>query len=225
MGNFSGQTNLQSLLAALGIPDTAGKPLYTCLVTDRLDNGTYGLSALKTLIDALALEATLTAIKGGGWSTETLKAIYDLIVSSHSITDGLITGLNNLSSATVEGLIENAGDTAFTHNITTANDKSETDVVEISKTNIYGLSIFLDLNALVAAVEGGTVTVKLYNKVDETNYRCICKVTFVVGTDVEHPNFEAKMLNHNSKVTIQCSADVTTTRQINGRYIVRDLGA
>jgi len=30
-------------------------------------------------VSALALEATLTAIKGAGWTTETLKAIYDLI--------------------------------------------------------------------------------------------------------------------------------------------------
>jgi len=37
IGAFSGQTNLKTLLAALGIPDVAGKPLYTCLVTDRWD--------------------------------------------------------------------------------------------------------------------------------------------------------------------------------------------
>jgi len=53
LGDFSARTNLQSLLASLGIPDTAGKPLYTVLVTDRLDNVTYGLSALKTLIDTI----------------------------------------------------------------------------------------------------------------------------------------------------------------------------
>jgi hypothetical protein len=51
LGNFSGQTNLQSCLASLGVPDVAGKSLYVCLVTDRLDNGTYGLSAIKTAVD------------------------------------------------------------------------------------------------------------------------------------------------------------------------------
>ena len=58
IGDFSGQTNLQTLLAALGIPDVAAKPLYTCLITDRLDNATYGLSAIHTdvttVIDDLA---------------------------------------------------------------------------------------------------------------------------------------------------------------------------
>lgn len=46
IGEFQTQTNLSSLLAALGIPDTLNKPLYTCLVTDRLDNAAHGLSAL-----------------------------------------------------------------------------------------------------------------------------------------------------------------------------------
>jgi hypothetical protein len=53
IGDFQGQTNLQTLLAALGIPDVSGKPLYTCLVTDRLDSATYGLSALNDDLDAI----------------------------------------------------------------------------------------------------------------------------------------------------------------------------
>lgn len=110
IGDFQGQSNLRTLLAVLGVPDVSGKPLYTVLVTDRLDNATYGLNALKTLIDAvqtdldnpdqfkadvsaLALEATLTAIKGGGWSIETLKAIYDAIVAVN-------TDLGDFSSQT-----------------------------------------------------------------------------------------------------------------------------
>ena len=48
LGNFSGQTNLQSLLAVLGVPDVAAKDLYTCLITDRLDNATFGLDAIST---------------------------------------------------------------------------------------------------------------------------------------------------------------------------------
>lgn len=52
LGDYSGQTNLQSLLAALGIPDVAAKPLYTCLVTDRLDNAVYGQDAILDVINA-----------------------------------------------------------------------------------------------------------------------------------------------------------------------------
>ena len=53
LGNFQAQTNLQTLLAALGIPDVAAKPLYTCIVTDRIDNVTYGLSALNDDLDTI----------------------------------------------------------------------------------------------------------------------------------------------------------------------------
>jgi hypothetical protein len=47
-----------------------------------LANATYGLSALQVLLDAIAtsteLQAMFDEIKGVGWTTETLKAIYDL---------------------------------------------------------------------------------------------------------------------------------------------------
>jgi len=38
LGDFTAQTNLQSLLQVLGVPDVADKPLYECLVTDRWDS-------------------------------------------------------------------------------------------------------------------------------------------------------------------------------------------
>jgi hypothetical protein len=187
-GVFSGQTNLKTLLAALGIPDTAAKPLYTCLITDRLDHATYGLSAIRALIAAL----------------------------------------NNLSSATVEGLVENAVDSGnLTHDITTANDKTETQIFALASTGIYALSIVFDLDALETAVEGGTVSIRLYNKVDGSNYsdKPSACATYVVGTSIEYPSFELGLVHGNVKVTIQCSTDVTVTRTIAYRYQTRDLGA
>lgn len=63
IGDFSAQSNLTSLLAALGIPDVSGKSLYTCLITDRLDSATFGLSAIEALVDDL--ESRLTATRAG----------------------------------------------------------------------------------------------------------------------------------------------------------------
>jgi len=51
-------------------------------LSDQLDTAQNDLDApaqYKADVSALALETTLTAMKGAGWSTETLKAIYDLI--------------------------------------------------------------------------------------------------------------------------------------------------
>lgn len=68
VGDFSAQVNLQSLLAALGIPDVAGKSLYTCLITDRLDNATYGLNALHTDIDDVHTDVGALNTDVGDWS-------------------------------------------------------------------------------------------------------------------------------------------------------------
>jgi len=75
---------------------------YVDEIETYIKHATYGLNALHLLIDAvegkldvpanfmadvsgLALEATLTAIKGAGWTTETLKAIYDFIEINHTL--------------------------------------------------------------------------------------------------------------------------------------------
>ena len=89
IGDFVGQTNLKTLLAALGIPDTAAKPLYTCLVTDRLDQATYGLSALQVLIAALQ-----TDLDNGTDGLGALKSLID--------------GLNNISTAQVNTEVDSA---------------------------------------------------------------------------------------------------------------------
>jgi len=94
IGDFDGNTNLRTLLAALGIPDVAAKPLYTCLVTDRLDNATYGLSALQVLIAALQ-----TDLDNGTDGLGALKALID--------------ALNDLSAAQVNTEVDNALDTAI----------------------------------------------------------------------------------------------------------------
>ena len=54
VGDFTGRTYDPELLQVLGVPDTDGKDLYTCLITDRLDDGTFGLSQLATDIAAVA---------------------------------------------------------------------------------------------------------------------------------------------------------------------------
>jgi len=156
-------------------------------------------------------------MKGAGWSTETLKVIKDAI-----------TALNNLSATDVEGKVENAVDAGnLTHDITTVNDKTETQVVEIAKTGIYTLSVFFDLDVLETATEGGTVKIRVYNKVDGTNYsdKPSAYAEYVVGQENEYPSVEINLVHGYCKVTIQCSTDVTATRTIAYRHLERDLGA
>ena len=64
IGDFSAQVNLSSLLNVLGSGwNTANKDLYTALITDRLDNATYGLSVIEGLVDDL--KTRLSALRAG----------------------------------------------------------------------------------------------------------------------------------------------------------------
>lgn len=112
-----------------------------------------------------------------------------------------------------------------THNIEIADDVDEEDVVEITATNIYSLSFYIDLTTLEAAGEGGTVTVRLYNMIDAVNYREVAYTQYVVGTSVEHPNIEYWLIHHHSKITIQCSSAVTAQRACPFRIITETRGA
>ena len=60
VGDFSGRTNnLKSLMAVIGLPDADDDTLYKLVYSDMLAHGTYGLSAIKTLIDNQATAAKL----------------------------------------------------------------------------------------------------------------------------------------------------------------------
>jgi len=163
----------------------------------------------------MSLDKKNVQIKGATFdpTTDSLEAIRDTV-------DGVPT------TTEAEGYVENAIDTDGSHDITTENDKTETEMFEIAKAGIYALSIWLDMDELDAASEGGTVSFQLYNKVDGSAYTGLPSVLveYVVGTSREHPTIEVAMVHGYCKLTIQCSTDVSDTRAIPYRYIVRDLG-
>lgn len=70
LDGIDARANNANLNALLGIPDVAGKPLYTCLVNDRLDHATYGLSALDTKIGAIptTMVGTNNAALAASWT-------------------------------------------------------------------------------------------------------------------------------------------------------------
>jgi hypothetical protein len=99
--------------------------------------------------------------------------------------------------------------TTASHDVTTVNDQAETDVFSIARTGAWKLSCYLDLATLVTAVEGGTVTVRYYMKVDGTNYAKIGESVFIVGTTTIMPSCEIIMGRHGFKATIQCSTSTS----------------
>lgn len=317
IGDYQGQANLTSLLAALGIPDVAGKNLYTCIITDRLgavgdvaaEAGTllprlkfYGegiikgtgtaIPANKSLYDAIGLvlarandpsimdmlgfpdvangslyerlgtftnvnnlKALLGAsftptdnlydVIGGYDATDTLKKSIDPIKDADITSITLVTrsiadyirgiGINispdgfDSSAVTanedgsiferlehLKGLIDD-DITDSTHSIEVAHAAAEQSIATFTPNRTGKAAIEFDLNTLIAAGEGGTVTVRLKHMIDNATRRIIDKVDFVVGVDEVHCTLEGWLDANNAngaEITIQCSVAVTATRVI-----------
>jgi hypothetical protein len=103
------------------------------------------------------------------------------------------------------------------HSVTTANDTVETTI--FTATPVYGgrIVVELDLQTLVTAGEGGTITTKLKHMIDDATLRIIDEDEFVVGVDTVMPRLEGAFSNvtaSNCQVTIQCSDNVTETRVV-----------
>lgn len=143
------------------------------------------------------------------------------------VGDWRLVMYNGSEKHTFHYVITGTVKTAATYAITTANDKTETQVFEVAKTGNYVLSVYFDLDVLETAVEGGTVTIKLYNKIDGSNYsdRPSTRIDYFIGASTEYPSIETINIGGYSKITIQCSSDVTSTRTISYYYITEDLGA
>ena len=128
-----------------------------------------------------------------------------------STTDSLEALQNAIALLSGAGV---AADTEATYSVTTSNDTVETQIFENAIATNYAFDAYFDFNALTAAAEGGVVTLRVYNKIDGTNYREILYVQFTVGSDAENPSVHFPMLHNYSKVTIQCSTDVSATRSV-----------
>lgn len=93
LGDFSGRTNNQTLLDVLGVPDVAGKDLHTLLVTDRLDHGTYGLSAIITRGNAAWTTGSGTGLTAVATGTAQAGAAGTItLTAGASATDNLYRG-------------------------------------------------------------------------------------------------------------------------------------
>lgn len=123
LGDYSGQSNLQTLLAALGIPDTLNKPLYTVLVTDRLDHATNGLAAIKAEVEGLAgasmvgtnnaalavdLEDAMQKATGPAYNqdTDSLEAIRELLDAMAAYIDTEVAAI--LLDTGTDGVVVNS---------------------------------------------------------------------------------------------------------------------
>jgi hypothetical protein len=78
-GEYNIQMGTGERASALAVAGVEGKVDTVDTVVDGIATTLASPNNFKADVSALALEATLTAIKGVGWSTETLKAIKDVV--------------------------------------------------------------------------------------------------------------------------------------------------
>jgi|GEM_PF-5481368 len=197
-----------------------------------LTHATYGLDKIKTetaslvskvdtidsIVDLIKIETDKIANATYGLSA--LNTDLDTLISNLAIVDNVVDAVK-----TKTDLLFAVSSSSVSHDITTANDTVETVIEEIEDTNNYSLSLFFDLDSLESASEGEVVTIKLYNKIDGSNYSDspIAVSEYVVGSEIEYPSIETNVLSGYSKITISCSGEVTATRSIVCRILKRNM--
>lgn len=108
-----------------------------------------------------------------------------------------------------------------TFTLTAAMGTAEQTISDLSPIRHGRIAVELDLNTLVAAVEGGTVIVRLKNMIDGATLRTIDRASFIIGTDEAHPTVSGWVQEGTTtaRVTIQANSAVSVNRDIPWRIV------
>lgn len=152
------QRLLSEVLTALGLTDVDENGLAAIVAVLTAMKGTgWSNESLKSIKDAQALETTLTAIKGGSWSTETLKAIYDKIVSGGATESNLNTKVSDIEGTGFvkdTHSLKNLKDLIDAVNIAlTFQDQADAMFNQVAEQNTWYTILDTTLNARIYAIQ------------------------------------------------------------------------
>jgi hypothetical protein len=104
----------------------------------------------------------------------------------------------------------------LTHTVTNAHGTAEQTISTVTPVSTGKILVQVDLATLVAATEGGTVTVRLKSMIDGSTLRTIDRATFAVASDEIHPSVSGMVTTTSNSVTvtIQCSSAATANRAV-----------
>lgn len=168
-------------------------------------NGVYGNSALKTILDA---------VKGAGWSTETLKTIYDALAAAAAnvvLVKAQTDKINEL------GLLD---DEIKTFNLQSST--SEQTVLTITPTVMLDVSaIKIDVDSLTQAF-----TVKVYDTPDGSTYREVTAMR-LTSVPASTPTIILRGFPIDSplKITFTSAVAEGSARQLSIKVYVRSMTA
>jgi hypothetical protein len=108
-----------------------------------------------------------------------------------------------------------------THTITVAHGTIEQTIVTLTPTRNLAFAAYFDVNTLVTAGEGGTLTFRLKLQIDGVTLRTIDLSSFVVGTDEIHPSVSgfSDIGANTISLTVQCSIAVSANRTVPYRIL------
>jgi len=176
IGDFQVQANLQTLLAALGIPDVAAKPLYTCLITDRLDDATFGLAQLQIEIAAIQTDLGNPSVRTNLQTIEAMLGNPDAAGKTLYGNVGDFVGQTNLQTLLAAlGIPDVAGKPLYTCLVTDRLDNAVYGLSAIEQHITSATGIFseqADTPVSITAIAASEVTV-LDLSVASTRYRVL----------------------------------------------------
>ena len=185
--------DLDLLLSRLGVPVAASISADIAAVEAKLDNGTYGLAALNTDLDKL-----LTGIiQGSGTVLPANKSLYDILWVDRSDDESDSFTWDTSAYTTVEQDISALFSTALTG------------------TTRRNYTLYLDLYNVEQDGSFDECYIRVYVKIDGSNWRCIDKATKTDADLQDEPGvpIEIPMVAQDVKVTLQMntalSGDVT----------------
>lgn len=123
----------------------ASEQADTLLVSDVVGADSDTLETLSDQLDAVALEATLTDIKGAGWSDETLKAIKEAVDAITSIDEAGVRNAVGLAAANLDTQLS-----AIPSESSVYDGKTYEELIKLTASALLGL--------LSRSVDGTTLT-------------------------------------------------------------------
>ena len=189
----SGQLDQSDIRSAVGLASNDLDTQLAALQAD-LDNP----SQYKADVSSLALEATLTAMKGAGWTDETLKAIRDSVSVVDGNVDDILADTDELQSddipsalsaidgkidtidSIVDGILVDTG-TTIPAQISGLNDLDADTILSSSIDGLYSLKDVFKLMAAMLAAKasgGGTDTITFRDLSDTLD-----RIIFTVDDD------------------------------------------
>jgi len=231
-----------SLEQMLGVPDDANGSLYDRLGTFTSVNNLWAI--LGAGVGGFTPTDSLFASLGGYDADDSLKDHLDYVdvtaIPGAPLTKTMIYYLQAIGSNDADNdfdsplvvanpigsvlerlqhLQETLDDniTDGNHDIEFADGVGEVTITTFTPHRNGKAGIEFDLQELIDAGEGGTVTVRLKHMIDNTNRKTIDKEDFVVGVDEVHCSLEGWLDANNTdgaEITVQCSVAVTAARRI-----------